>query len=57
MVYFSVNTGLETVCWPACFRTFYFRTTEYVLNETETVAYRCCDGWQQSHNETGCTQR
>jgi len=30
---------------------------EYALNETEVVTYRCCDGWQQNANETGCTQR
>jgi len=28
-----------------------------VLDETEVVTYKCCDGWQQSLNGTGCMQR
>ena len=44
------------VGWNACFRTFHFPTVEYALNETEVVAYKCCDGWRQPQNETGCTQ-
>jgi hypothetical protein len=36
-------------------RTFYFPTTEYVMNETVKSTYQCCDGWRRNGNEPGCT--